>query len=56
MKKRSFRLLSLAAVLAGTALLSSARPAAARCIPGFCWMVNENTTCCWGETCQLECG
>jgi len=56
MKKRTSRLLLLAGLLAGTALLSAARPALARCIPGLCWMVNESTTCCWSETCQLECG
>lgn len=54
---RKGKLLLLAAVLMGTALLSAAQPAdAGRCVPGMCFEVDEYTTCCWSETgCVLEC-
>jgi hypothetical protein len=55
MKKNRFRLLLLAVLLGGTALLSAARPAAA-CNPYMCWIVDENTVCCWEEDCTLWCG
>ena len=48
------KLLLLAVVLTGTALLSAAKPAAA-CNPWMCFMVDENTVCCWTELCELEC-
>jgi hypothetical protein len=53
--KNRIRLLLLATVLTGTALLSTARPAAA-CDPYMCWIVDENTACCWTGDCQLWCG
>jgi hypothetical protein len=54
MKKN--RLLVLAAVLMGTALLSTSQSADARCIPGLCYEVDENTVCCWSDSgCILEC-
>lgn len=52
--KTKLRLFLLAAVLTGTALLSTARPAAA-CDPYVCWPVDEDTTCCWMEDCTLWC-
>jgi hypothetical protein len=56
MGKTKLRLLLLTALLTGAALLSTARPAAAQCIPGLCWIVDENTTCCWLDDCTLWCG
>jgi hypothetical protein len=53
---RKFKLLLLAAVLTGTALLSAAKPAAARCVPYMCWNADENTVCCWEADCSLWCG
>lgn len=53
---RKIKLLLLAAVLTGTALLSAAKPAAARCVPYMCWNADENTVCCWEEDCSLWCG
>lgn len=53
MKKR-FRLLLLAVLVTGSALLSAARPAAA-CNPYMCFNVDEYTTCCWEPTCELVC-
>ncbi len=55
MGKTKLRLLLLAALMAGASLLSTAKPAAA-CIPYLCWIVDENTTCCWLEDCTLWCG
>lgn len=49
------KLFLLAAVLTATALLSAAKPAAA-CNPWMCWIVDENTVCCWMEDCSLWCG
>lgn len=48
------RLLLLAALLTGTALLSGAKSAVA-CNPWMCFEVDLNTTCCWTGTCELEC-
>jgi hypothetical protein len=55
MMKTRIRLLLLAAVLTGTALLSAAKPAEAYCF-FYCWLVNENTTCCQLEDCSVWCG
>lgn len=52
MKKSRF--LVLAAFLTGAALLSAAKPAAA-CNPWMCFIVDEDTTCCWTQFCELEC-
>lgn len=54
MKKNKFRLLLLAALLTGTALLSTTTSAVA-CNRWMCFEVDENTTCCWDGNCQLEC-
>lgn len=54
MKKNKFRLLLLATLLTGTALLSGVSPAVA-CIREMCFEVDDDTTCCWSETCVLEC-
>lgn len=54
MKKNKFRLLLLATLLTGTAFLSGVSPAVA-CIREMCFEVDDNTTCCWSETCVLEC-
>lgn len=53
MRKR-FRLLLLAGLLAGTALLSGVESANA-CIREMCFEVDMNTVCCWSETCELQC-
>jgi hypothetical protein len=54
MMKTRLRLLLLAAVLTGTALLSAAPPAEAAC-PFYCWHVDENTTCCQLRDCSVRC-
>jgi hypothetical protein len=56
MKMNRFRMLLLAAVLTGTALLSAAGPAISQCIPWMCWIADPNTVCCWDEYCNLWCG
>jgi hypothetical protein len=55
-RMKKIKLLLLAAVLTGTALLSAARPAFSQCIPSMCWIVDEYTVCCWNEDCSLWCG
>ena len=54
MMKTRLRLLLLAAVLTGTALLSASRPAEAACF-FYCWHVDENTTCCQLRDCSIRC-
>ena len=53
MTKKS-RLLLLAVLLTGTALVSTARPAAA-CVRDMCFEVDAYTTCCYDDHCQLWC-
>jgi len=53
MKKSKLRLLLLSALLTATALVSTASQAAA-CRHG-CFIVDENTACCW-FSCELVCG
>jgi hypothetical protein len=53
--KTKFRLLLLAAILTGTALLSAARPAASQCV-FYCWRVDSETTCCTRFDCSVWCG
>lgn len=55
MKKTKLRLLLLAALLTGTALLSAARPAVSQCF-FYCWIVDADTTCCQTRTCEIVCG
>lgn len=52
--KTRLRLLLLTALLTGTALLSAAAPAVSWCV-FYCWHVDENTTCCQLETCEIVC-
>jgi hypothetical protein len=52
--KTKIRLLLLAAVLTGTALLSTTQPAEASC-SFYCWHVDENTTCCRLRDCSIRC-
>jgi hypothetical protein len=47
------RLLLLAAVLTGTALLATAKPAAACFF--HCWHVDETTSCCELRDCSIVC-
>jgi hypothetical protein len=57
MKMNRFRMLLLATVLTGAALLSAAGPAISeQCIPWMCWIADPNTVCCWDEYCNLWCG
>ena len=49
-----FRLLLLAALLTGTALLSTAKPAKAVCF-FYCWHVDAETTCCRLRDCSIVC-
>lgn len=52
--KTKIRLLLLAVVLTAAAW---PEPAAARCIPGYCWMVSMDVTCCYDESgCTIVCG
>ena len=46
-------LLSLAVLLTLAAL---PKPAAARCIPGYCWIVSADVTCCYEDGCVIVCG
>lgn len=55
MKKTKLRLLSLAVVLMGSALLSTAKPAASACF-FYCWIVDADTTCCELRDCSIRCG
>jgi hypothetical protein len=55
MLKNKLRLLLLAAVLTGTAVLSTPEVAEAYCF-FYCWHVDENTTCCQLEDCSTWCG
>jgi hypothetical protein len=55
MMKTKLRLLLLAAVLTGTALLSTSQSAAAACIR-YCWHVDADTTCCRLPDCSTWCG
>jgi len=55
MKKIRFRLLVLAGLLTGAALLSTAPPVLAQCF-FYCWHVDENTSCCQTRTCDIICG
>lgn len=50
--KTKLRLLLIASILAGTALISTA--AQAWC-PPYCWNVDENTTCCYEPSCEIVC-
>ena len=50
--KTTFRLLLLAAILAGAALTSTV--AQADC-SRICWHVDENTSCCRLRTCEIVC-
>jgi hypothetical protein len=50
--KTKFRLLLLASILVGTALMSTAAQAACTF---YCWHVDETTTCCRTFTCQIVC-
>jgi hypothetical protein len=54
MKKNKFRLLLLATLLTGATLLSGVKSADA-CIREMCFEVDDDTVCCWSETCVLEC-
>ena len=47
------RLLLLAAILTGTALLSTAKPAAACFF--HCWHVDAETSCCQLRDCSVVC-
>jgi hypothetical protein len=53
--KTRFRLLLLAVILTGTALLSAAKPAASQCV-FYCWRVDSETTCCTRFDCSVWCG
>lgn len=53
--KTRLKLVLLAAVMTGTALLSSAKPAAAFC-PFYCWHVDADITCCQLRDCSIWCG
>lgn len=54
--KTRLRLFVLATAFTATALLSSAQPAASRCIHGLCWEVDLYTVCCYGEDdCTVTC-
>lgn len=54
MRKNRVRFLLLAILLTGATLLSGVKPADA-CIREMCFEVDYDTTCCWSETCVLEC-
>jgi len=53
--KTKTRLLLLAAVLTGTALLSTAAPALSACFR-YCWHVDTETSCCQLRDCSIVCG
>ena len=50
--KTKLRLLLLASILVGTALMSTAAQAACTF---YCWHVDETTTCCRTFSCQIVC-
>lgn len=52
--KIRLRLLLLAAILTGTALLSAAKPATAACF-FHCWHVDADTSCCQLRDCSIVC-
>jgi hypothetical protein len=55
--KTKLRLLLLAVLLTGAALPSAASQAIAkRCIPGYCWIVSADVTCCYEFDCSIVCG
>jgi hypothetical protein len=54
MNKTRFRLLVLAGLLTGAALLSTAPPVFAQCVR-YCWHVDETTSCCQLWTCEIVC-
>jgi hypothetical protein len=53
MRQIRFRLLVVAALLAGVALLSTA-PARAQCFL-YCWRVDATTSCCQFRNCEIVC-
>lgn len=56
--KTKIRLMLLAAFMIAAALPQEATSAVAkRCIPGYCWMVSMDVTCCYDESgCTIVCG
>ena len=53
--KTRLKLLLLAAVMTGTALLAAAGQAGAFC-PRYCWHVDAETSCCQLRDCSVVCG
>ena len=51
--KSKLRLLLLASILVGTALMSTAAQAACT---RYCWIVDADTSCCRTFSCEIVCG